>query len=90
MGWDVAAPCRRFTVRPLTTGFLDVELQWSAFATSHMDLLVAGAYGPEGNPLRVRLPVTAGVVYEIRVHSYYGTHDFSLTTTLHSLDPGFS
>jgi len=50
-----------------------------------MDLLLDGAYAEaptSTQTVRVSLAVRAMVDYEIRIHSYYGTSDFELTTAL--------
>ena len=82
-GWDASAPCLRFALTPSSDGTLDLALTWTDSA-SEMDLLLENGYTGTTKPLSssMSVAVRGGVRYELRIHSYYSTQDFELTTTL--------
>ena len=86
--WDGRAPCLRFLVTAPAEGTLEAVLTWTG-DDRQLDILALGLtrgtsvfYGSGESPTRLEVPVQRDAEYEIRIHSYYSTQDFSLTTTL--------
>jgi hypothetical protein len=87
--WDERAPCRRFRFTPPSAGVLIIVVTWEG--TSPLDATILTPYdtylafsevsGFKQVTLQAR--VEAGVLYEVRVNSYYEGQPFDLTADFH-------
>ena len=87
VGWDAAAPCRRFGFIAPASGILVVSITWDAGPP--LDALIVWnnsmlAYSNDSGNENVTLnaPLIAGDWYEIRVNSYYFPQVFQLRADL--------
>jgi hypothetical protein len=92
-GWDARAPCRRFRITPATSGMLFIKIAWTG--GSLLDVLIttpggtvlAWGYDEGLETASTQAYLDAGLMYEVRVNSYYSAQVFDLTAELRP-DPG--
>lgn len=82
--WDARAPCRRFTLRPNSSGVLFIEIKWAgqpaldATVVTRQGDYVSTSDELHDGLLTLVVGLTAGQTYEVRVNSYYGSQTFDL------------
>jgi hypothetical protein len=92
-GWDARAPCRRFRLTPSTSGMLFIKIAWTGgplldvLITTSTGTILAWGYDEGLEMASAQAYLDAGLMYEVRINSYYTAQVFDLTAELRS-DPG--